>query len=289
MKKKSSTSVDIGYATILGQELRYAFMGPKDADRTLLAFNGIGASLEAVVPFANCFERTRILTFDAPGVGESPTPLIPYRFNWLAEIIAGLLDHLGIEDVDVTGVSWGGAAAQQFAYDFQDRIHTLTLCATSAGMVMVPGNIDVLRKMATPKRYMDPGHMMKIAPEIYGGQIRTNAEVLRMHASNLKAGDSRGYTYQLLAGMGWTSYLWLPQIETPTLLLMGEDDPLVPPINGKILMSRLPNAQMITMECGHLFILSIPQDTASKMEAFIHDGIVVGAQDFSDDGVVPVT
>ena len=289
MRKKTSVSVDINHTTLMGQKLRYALMGPKNAERTLLAFNGIGASLEAVIPFANCFERTRILTFDVPGVGESPTPLVPYRFNWLAMLAARLLDELGLDKVDVTGVSWGGALAQQFAFDYQDRVDTLTLCATSAGMFMVPGNIDVLRKMATPKRYFDPGYMMKIAPEIYGGQIRTNAEIIGMHAKSIKAGDSRGYAYQLIAGMGWTSYFWLPQIETPTLLLMGEDDPIVPPINGRILLSRMPNAQMITMECGHLFILSIPQETAEKMESFIHDGVVMGDQDFADDGAVPAT
>ncbi|MEO0343166.1 MAG: poly(3-hydroxyalkanoate) depolymerase [Pseudomonadota bacterium] len=287
MRKKTSVSVDIKFTTIMGQKIRYALMGPKDADRTLLAFNGIGASLEAVIPFANFFERTRILTFDVPGVGESPTPLVPYRFTWLALLSAKLLDELGIGEVDVTGVSWGGAAAQQFVYNYQDRVRTMTLCATSAGMVMVPGNIDVLRKMATPKRYMDPGHMMKIAPEIYGGQIRSNVEILKMHASSLKAGDSRGYAYQLMAGMGWTSWFWLPQIEVPTLLLMGNDDPLVPPINGRMLMSRLPKADMITLDCGHLFILSIPEETAGHMEAFIHDGIVVGAEEYGDDGAVP--
>ena len=129
--------------------------------------------------------------------------------------------------------------------------------------------------------------MMKIAPEIYGGQLRTNVEILKMHSSSLKAGDARGYAYQLMAGMGWTSYLWLPEIETPTLLLMGNDDPLVPPINGRILMNRLPNAQMITMDCGHLFILSIPEDTAEKMESFIHDGIVVGDEEFADGNAAP--
>ena len=52
--------------------LRVALIGPPDAERTLLVFNGIGASLETVAPFVEHFRRTRILTFDVPGVGGSP-------------------------------------------------------------------------------------------------------------------------------------------------------------------------------------------------------------------------
>ena len=273
--------------TVMGQKIRYAFFGPEDAARTLLVFNGIGASLDAVAPVSGYFGRTRILTFDVPGVGGSPTPLIPYRFAWLSRMTARLLDKLGVDEVDVLGVSWGGAAAQQFVYDHQSRCRSMTLCATSAGMVMVPGNVKVLRKMATPKRYLDPEHMVNIGPDIYGGQLRFNRELLNIHAGSLKAGDARGYVYQLLAGMGWTSWLWLPQIEVPTLLLMGGDDPLIPIVNGKILLKRLPNAQMVVMDCGHLFILSKPDETAQRVEAFIHDGVVLDAEEFADDSVVP--
>ena len=276
-----------GDIKVMGQKIRYAFFGPEDADRTLLVFNGIGASLDAVAPVAGYFERTRILTFDVPGVGGSPTPLIPYRFVWLSRMTARLLDALGVGEVDVAGVSWGGAAAQQFVYDHQSRCRSMTLCATSAGMVMIPGNVQVLRKKATPKRYMDPDHMMNIGPDIYGGQLRYNREMLDMHASSLKAGDARGYFYQLLCGIGWTSWLWLPQIEVPTLLLMGGDDPLIPVVNGKILMKRLPDAQMVVMDCGHLFILSKPGETAQRIEAFIHDGVVLDAEEFEDEPAVP--
>ena len=275
------------FITIMGQKFRYAYFGDVDAERTLLVFNGIGASLDAVAPVGGFFKRTRILVFDVPGVGGSPSPLIPYRFSWLGRMAARMLDKLGIDKVDVAGVSWGGAAAQQFTYDHQDRVRSLTLCATSAGMVMIPGNIQVLRKMATPKRYLDPEHMLKIGPDIYGGQLRMNKQLLKMHAHSLKAGDARGYIYQLLCGMGWTSWLWLPQIEVPTLLIMGGDDPLIPVVNGKILMNRIPNAQMVVVDCGHLFILSKPDETAQRIEAFIHDGIVLDAEEFADESAVP--
>lgn len=254
---------------VLGQSLRYSFFGPENATRTLLVFNGIGASLETVEAFAAHFRDLRVLAFDAPGVGGSPTPLTPYRFANLSRLVCKMLDELGIDEVDVFGVSWGGAAAQQFVFDNPERCRTLVLAATSAGFVMVPGNIDVLLKMATPKRYTDPNYMMKVGPEIYGGQMRSSAAVLKTHAATMKAGSRRGYLYQLLAGLGWTSWFWLPRLQLPTLVMMGDDDPIVPLINGRILTSRLPNAQLVEMPCGHLFMLTQPSETAAKVEDFV--------------------
>lgn len=182
-----------------------------------------------------------------------------------------ILTQLGVGEVNVFGVSWGGALAQQFAYDFQRRCRSLTLAATSAGMVMVPGNLKVLSKMATAKRYQDPQHLMEIGAEIYGGEIAAIEELLHGHAMAMRAGDKRGYTYQMLASIGWTSFLWLSQIKIPTLILMGESDPIVPIVNGKILSSRIPNSTLETVSCGHMFVLTQAADVAARVETFIHD------------------
>jgi poly(3-hydroxyalkanoate) depolymerase len=262
-------ATDIRTVRVSGQDLRVALIGPPDAERTLLVFNGIGASLETVVPFAEHFRRTRILTFDVPGVGGSPTPGLPYRLSWLARLAGRLLDRLDIGAVDVFGVSWGGALAQQFVHDHPARAHTLTLAATSAGFVMVPGDLRVLVKMATPRRYADPDYMMKVGPDIYGGQLRLDRRRLIEHAAAMRASTARGYLYQLLAGVGWTSWLWLPQIRVPVLIMMGADDPIVPVVNGRILASRLPDARLELVDCGHLFILTHPERTAATIEGFL--------------------
>jgi poly(3-hydroxyoctanoate) depolymerase len=260
---------DIWTVRISGQDLRVALTGPSEAERTLLVFNGIGASLETVAPFAEHFRRTRILTFDVPGVGGSPAPWLPYRLSWLSRLTGRLLDTLGIGAVDVFGISWGGALAQQFVHDYPARAHTLTLAATSAGFVMVPGDPRVLVKMATPRRYADRAYMLKVGPDIYGGQLRFDRRKLIEHAAAMQANTPRGYLYQLLAGVGWTSWLWLPQIRVPVLIMMGADDPIVPVINGRILANRLPDARLEVVDCGHLFILTHPDQTAATIEDFL--------------------
>ena len=99
------------------------------------------------------------IVFDVPGVGGSPAPRLPYRPWTLARLSAQLLDQLGYDHVDVLGVSWGGAIAQQFAFQQAKRCRRLILAATSPGHLMVPGKLAVLLKMASPRRYRDPAYM----------------------------------------------------------------------------------------------------------------------------------
>ena len=137
----------------------------------LLIFNGIGANIELVEPFLDALDGPEAVVFDVPGVGGSPAPTLPYRPSTLARLAARLLDQLGHDQVDVLGVSWGGALAQQFAFQQGERCRRLVLAATSPGHLMVPGKLTVLLKMATPRRYKDPDYMRRVAGDIYGGAL----------------------------------------------------------------------------------------------------------------------
>ena len=65
-----------------------------------------------------------------------------------------------------------------------------------------------------------------------------------------------GYIYQLMAGIGWTSIHWLHRIRQPTLVMAGSEDPLVPPVNARIIALLIPNNRLfIVPGGGHLFML----------------------------------
>lgn len=252
-----------------GQRVRIAIGGAPKAARTMLLFNGIGASVETMAPFIECFERTRVVAFDVPGVGESPVPCLPYRLPSVADLAARLLDALGIEQADIFGVSWGGAAAQEFAIRHAARCRTLTLAATCAGFVMVPGRPAVLLKMLSPRRYLDPSYLVRIGGELYGGALRFERDLLEMHAQAMREPSRLGYLYQLVATLGWTSWHRLHRVKAPALVLMGADDPIVPPINGRIISGSLRDATLEMIDCGHLFVLTQPAATARRIERFV--------------------
>ena len=124
---------------IMGQPLHVSIR-PGDRRRTpLLLMNGIGANLELLQPFVDALpEATPVIRFDVPGTGGSPTPTLLYRFPALAWLVGRMLDKLHYQYVDVLGISWGGALAQQFALQNRWRCRRLILVSTATGAIMIP-------------------------------------------------------------------------------------------------------------------------------------------------------
>jgi poly(3-hydroxyalkanoate) depolymerase len=232
-------------------------------------FNGIGANIELVAPFLAALKGPEAIIFDVPGVGGSPVPALPYRPWTLARLSARLLDQLGHERVDVLGVSWGGALAQQFAFQHARRCRRLVLAATSPGHLMVPGKLAVLLKMASPRRYRDPEYMNRIAGELYGGALRHSPELAREHLRHVRWSSDYGYYLQLLAGVGWSSLPWLRLLRQPTLVMYGADDPLVPAANARILAALIPDSRLVSIDDGHLFLVTSAAESAPLIRDFL--------------------
>jgi poly(3-hydroxyalkanoate) depolymerase len=264
-------TIEARQVTIDGQLLQAAVRHGGGSGPPLLLFNGIGANWELAKPFLEALTNTAAIIFDVPGVGGSPRTLLPYRPSTLARLAAGFVRELGYAEVDVAGVSWGGGIAQQFAHQYPGLCRRLVLAATAPGFTMVPASPSVLWKMATPRRYVDKDYMNRIAADIYGGAFRDDSSLIERHASAMRGTRNLGYFYQLLAMSGWTSLPWLWSLTQPTLVLMGRDDPLVPPINGHILAGLIPNAELRMIDDGHLFIVTRPAETAAVIEAFLAD------------------
>ena len=254
--------------TVDGRVLRVAvWRASKPTDRLpILFFNGIGANIEAMAPMAELLDDRDFITFDMPGIGGSPDPVVPYNAILMSRIAGLLLDRFEMPVVDVLGVSWGGAMAQQFALQNNVRTNKLILVATSAGMLMVPGNPASLIKMADPRRYIDPDFMAKHFKTLYGGMVGNKSE----HIERLKPPSKTGYFYQLMAMMGWTSAPFLPFMKTETLIMMGDDDQIVPLANGKFLNFLIPNSELFVVENGgHLFLLSHVEESIRAIRAFL--------------------
>lgn len=257
MAKKNKTNGEaiITMENIGGRDLRVTrWRTEEPSDKLpLLFFNGIGANMEAVAPFAEMLAERPFIMFDMPGVGGSPDPVIPYNAFIMSWISDQLLDRFGIDQVDVMGVSWGGAMAQHFTMQHPDKVNRLILAATTAGMFMVPGNFAALSKMADPRRYIDPDYMAKHFSTLYGGDTSGSEG----HVARITPPSKMGYFYQLLAMLGWTSAPFLPFMNKETLILMGGDDQIVVPFNGTILNTLIPNSRLEIIENGgHLFMLS---------------------------------
>jgi poly(3-hydroxyalkanoate) depolymerase len=252
----------------MGQRLKVAIRRGDGTRTPLLLCNGIGANLELLQPFVDALDPAiEVIRFDVPGVGGSPTPLVPLRFPALAWLAGRMLDQLGYQRVDALGISWGGALAQQFALQHRWRCRRLVLVSTATGAIMVPGRPAVLAKMATPRRYFDPSYMASIVQDIYGGNV--NPELVHDFANQMRPGDARGYFYQMLSGSGWTSVPWLPCLRQRTLIVSGDGDPLIPVINAKLMHGLIPHSRMHIFHGGHLGLVVQARELAPVIGAFL--------------------
>ena len=273
-REQSPGDVDYRFIQVDDVRLRVRVRGTGDP---LLLITGIGASLELAQPFENelVARGFEVISFDAPGVGQSTGYRRPRRMPGIARTIERLLDQLDRPRVDVLGVSLGGIIAQQLAHQAPDRVRRLVLCATGPGVFGlggVPGSPKVVLEMATPRRYRSPDHYRRVAGMIYGGTARQDPDALLHHsvARFTEPPSLGGYLGQLYALAFWTGLPWLHRLTQPTLVISGDDDPIVPAVNGRILAKCIPDARLhIVPGGGHLFILERPAEIAGLVTDFL--------------------
>jgi poly(3-hydroxyalkanoate) depolymerase len=269
--QQPTRSVD--FVRVDGKLLRVSVNGH---GRPLLLIMGLGGNIEMWDPLERALNRRHIQTiaYDAPGTGESPPRLVPHRMPGLARHAAHLLDAFGHSHSDVLGVSFGGAVAQEVALTERQRVRRLVLASTMCGVGGVPGNPLALSLLATPLRYYSPAFLRRTAKILYGPTIGDPNELLRddINARRARPPTVWGYLGQLAAAAGWTSLLRLHRIEMPTLVLSGDADPIVPPINARLLARRIPSSRLeLISGAGHLLLLDQAELCASKIAAFLED------------------
>ena len=232
--------------------------------------NGIGASLEVLDPLITHLGAHRtVIRFDVPGTGASPTSPVPYGIPYLAWVTGRMLDTLGYGRVDLLGYSWGGALAQQFAFQNPRRCRRLVLAATATGALMVPATPAVLTKMLTPRRFVDRDYLASIAATIYGGSADLgNTGITTIVGHQLAAGSRRGYLHQLLAGALWTSPH--PPGDPPTHPHRRRHRrPDHPDHHARIMARLLPHATLHTHPGGHIDLLTNAATLGPIIEDFL--------------------
>ena len=189
----------------------------------VLLINGMSRPMASWELVAGALEHRTVIAFDAPGVGASETPMVPYSMPMLADIAARVLDAVGIEKADVVGYSHGGAVAQQLAAGHRARVNRLVLLATACGVGAVPGHPgDVTRLLLTPNR-----------------------------ETRWPRPDPVGLLWQIAAISTWSSIPVLGCIDAPTLVICGNYDRAVVPANSRLLAARIPDARLETIQAGH--------------------------------------
>jgi pimeloyl-ACP methyl ester carboxylesterase len=264
------------FARVDGHLLRVSVEGDGPA---ILLIMGLGGNIEMWRPLERELHQRgfQTIAYDASGTGHSPPRLVPLRPHGLARQAAHLLDALGLPDADVLGVSFGGGVAQELALRNPHRVRRLVLASTACGLGGVPGNPLALGLLATPLRYYSPRFLQMTARRMYGPIADADGALMRQQitARRSRPPTPWGYVSQLYASAGWTSLPWLHRIAAPTLVLTGSRDPIVPPINARILGARIPRAAVhVVPDAGHLLLMDHAAHSADVITGFLRQPLV---------------
>ena len=239
----------------------------------LLLLNGLGGLIRTFAPLRDELEDFTTITLDVPGVDKSQMPRWPIRLPRHADVIAEMLQQLGIDQVDVFGVSWGGALAQEFALRYPSMVRRLILAATSPGpvLLMKPADVmDFFRKSKNAKMRKQDSTRNSIHTLLRFGVMKGMLSV-----------NPRTYYFQLAALIGWTSLLRLSRLPQRTLVLTGDRDPLIQAYNAHILRRTIRRSELRILKGeGHFFVMTSARRTAVLIREFL-------SRQYEDEGMAP--
>ncbi|MEX0342361.1 MAG: alpha/beta fold hydrolase [Erythrobacter sp.] len=202
------------------------------------------------------------------------TPKVPYTLADMADDGAGLLDALGIEKAHIVGASMGGMIAQHFASRHADKCLSLTsIFSTTGNPKLPPAEPKALKALVTRPKSTDEEvlveHGMMLARTIGSPGFPTDEQRLRertrvnVRRSFYPEGPTRHLSAIVADG---DRREMLKSIAVPTLVLHGEDDPLVPCEGGRDTAAAIPGARLKTIAgWGHDLPLELVDEVAGTI------------------------
>ena len=217
-------------------------------------------------------DGSRVVAWDAAGVGASDDPPESFTITDWAEDLGRLLDALVIEEADVVGLSWGGLVAQAFYVRYPSRVRSLVLSDTYAGW---KGSLPAdavekrLARCLSESRLAPAELVERLVPMEFFTEAVSD-EVTSAMADIVSDFHPRGFrlTARSLAENDTTSLL--PTIRVPTLLLWGEADQRSPIDVAEQFRDAIPDAELrIVPAAGHVSNMEQPGLFTSHVRRFL--------------------
>ena len=254
-------------------ELYYEEHGSGDP---LLLIMGLAAdSMAWLFQIPDFSKHYRTIVFDNRGVGRSSKPAGPYSIHQMADDAAGLLDVIGISRAHVVGVSMGGMIAQELALRHPQRVRGLVLACTypepdadierqrEFSVGQLGGNVTAGGEIQIDLKALDPmAFFQQLLPLAFNQEFieKELPKIMPLFAGALQYGFSmEAILGQVAAVMSHKATDRLHQITSPTLVITGDADRLVPPANSDVLAKYIPGARLVKIAGGsHGFNFETP-------------------------------
>jgi 3-oxoadipate enol-lactonase len=265
------------FVEVDGRKLAYDEVSPLHPRGTILLLTGLAAKRYGWYKQLDEFGRSyRTIALDHRDISDSDPVEEAYTIADLADDAAAALRALEVDRASVIGISLGGFVALQFALRHPDQLEKLVLISTSAGGAthVQPGQEIAALLAPANRQHIEVGELTKRNYSIITGpgyaenhpqEMDNFAEIARYRPVH-----SDAYVRQLQAALSQDATQLLENIKTPTLVIHGDADPLVPPANGAYLAKHIPGAKHIVYHnVGHIPIVENYEQFNRDVLAFL--------------------
>jgi 3-oxoadipate enol-lactonase len=238
----------------------------RGAGSPLLMVMGFGNSSALWGPLADALAQDfRVILVDNRGTGRSDRPAGPYTVPEMAADALAVLDDAGIDKATVFGVSLGGVIAQQIAITDPDRVSGLVLGCTTCPAHSESGSRVALSLLLLGAFLPPPVTRRLMRPYTYSARTPLTTIAGFTAVRKAAAASRRTVWRQASAGMFETCSR-IGSLDTPTLVIHGSDDRLIPVSNGRRLAELIPGAAFVELaNAGHMFFLEHPDATVAAV------------------------
>lgn len=268
------------FLPVAGLQLHLRDSGPRDAPAVIM-LHGLGGSLHSWEAWATALaDQFRIIRYDLPGAGlTGPDPSDDYSTERDMQVLSALMDTLGLERASLIGHSMGGRLAWNFATRYPARTERLVLIApdgfASPGFdydtpAAVPLTLSIMQWIM-PR----PLLRMSLAPAYGDPRSMTEERLSRYHDLLRAPGVRRAFLERMRQTVLVDPVPVLKTLATPTLLLWGEQDAMIPITNAQDYLAALPNATLKALPgVGHLPQEEAAERTLPALRQFLTNGRV---------------
>ena len=260
------------FAEVDGVRLHYADAGSGEPALVLLHAFPVHSGMWAPQLEHLSAER-RVVAPDLLGFGASDAPDSMFRYTMAgyADLVAGLLDHLGIQQVVVGGLSMGGYVAFAFLRQYADRVAGLILADTKAAADTTEAYEKRTDQQDQVARIGTEALIETLLEGLLCDHTRTNRPELVDQVRPLMANPAAGFIGALEAmKLRPDATEELAKISVPTLIVVGEDDSLSPPDVAQAMQERIPDAEVAVLpRAGHLSNLEAADEFNAAVAGFL--------------------
>jgi 3-oxoadipate enol-lactonase len=236
-----------------GIQISYELSEEKDAPVVVLS-HSLGSSMLMWQPqFEVLKSHFRVLRYDMRGHGKSEATEGAYTFEQLAADVIGLLDALKLESVHFVGLSIGGMIGQCLALNYADRLRTLSLCDTAA--IIAKDALPLFEERIRRARDQGMEALVKETLERWFTQsyLKQNSPEVERIRNQILATSLAGFVGCSRAILGLNYIERLSEIDLPTLIIVGEDDPGTPVTASQAIHQRIQNSKLVVLpSAAHL-------------------------------------